>query len=72
MVVQPYPVYVGGDAAFFQDERNAIRSHLPIAIALLAVATLLILFLFSGSLVAPLVSLLMTALTLAAAFGTLV
>jgi uncharacterized membrane protein YdfJ with MMPL/SSD domain len=68
----PYPVYVGGDAAAFKDERSAIGSHLPIAVALLAVATLLILFLFSGSLVAPLLSLTMTALTLAAAFGALV
>jgi putative drug exporter of the RND superfamily len=68
----PYPLYVGGDAAAFRDEQSAIGSHLPLAVALLASATLLILFLFSGSLVAPLVSLLMTALTLAAAFGALV
>jgi uncharacterized membrane protein YdfJ with MMPL/SSD domain len=68
----PYPLYVGGDAAAFRDERSAISSHLPIAVALLAGATLVILFLFSGSIVAPLVSLLMTALTLAAAFGALV
>jgi uncharacterized membrane protein YdfJ with MMPL/SSD domain len=67
-----YPVFVGGDAASFHDERTAIGSHLPIAIALLASATLLILFLLSGSLVAPLLSLLMTALTLAAAFGALI
>jgi uncharacterized membrane protein YdfJ with MMPL/SSD domain len=68
----PYPLYVGGDAAAFRDERSAIGSHLPIAVALLAGATLIILFLFSGSIVAPLISLLMTALTLAAAFGALV
>jgi RND superfamily putative drug exporter len=64
-------LFVGGDAAAFHDERSAIGSHLPIAIALLAAATLLILFLLSGSLVAPLLSLLMTALTIAAAFGAL-
>jgi uncharacterized membrane protein YdfJ with MMPL/SSD domain len=68
----PYPLSVGGDAAAFRDERSAIGSHLPIAVALLAGATLVILFLFSGSIVAPLVSLLVTALTLAAAFGVLV
>jgi putative drug exporter of the RND superfamily len=71
-VDSPYPFFVGGDAAAFRDERSAIGSHLPIAVALLAGATLLILFLFSGSIVAPLVSLAMTALTLAAAFGALV
>jgi putative drug exporter of the RND superfamily len=68
----PYQFFVGGDAAAFQDERGAISSHLPIAVALLAVATILILFLFSGSVVAPLVSLALTALTLAAALGALV
>ncbi len=67
-----HPLFVGGDAAAFHDERNAIGSHLPIAIALLAVATLLILFLLSGSLVAPLLALVMNALTLAAAFGALI
>jgi uncharacterized membrane protein YdfJ with MMPL/SSD domain len=68
----PHPLFVGGDAAAFHDERTALGSHLPLAIALLAAATLLILFLLSGSLVAPLLSLLMTALTLAAAFGALI
>jgi RND superfamily putative drug exporter len=67
-----HPLYVGGDAAAFHDERSTIASHLPLAIALLAAATLVILFLLSGSLAAPLLSLLMTALTLAAAFGALI
>jgi RND superfamily putative drug exporter len=71
-LTRAYPLFVGGDAAAFHDERDALGSHLPIAIALLAVATLVILFLLSGSLVAPLLSLLMTALTLAAAFGALI
>jgi uncharacterized membrane protein YdfJ with MMPL/SSD domain len=68
----PSALLVGGDAAAFNDERSAIASDLPLAIALLAAATLVILFLLSGSLVAPLLSLLMTALTLAAAFGALI
>jgi len=67
-----YPLFVGGDAAAFHDERSAIASHLPLAVALLVAATLVILFLLSGSLLAPLLSLLMTALTLAAAFGALI
>src|SRR5262249_18752089 len=67
-----FPLFVGGDAPAFHDERSAIASRLPLAIALLAAATLVILFLLSGSLVAPLFSLLMTALTLAAAFGALI
>src|SRR5262249_37629737 len=47
-----YSLFVGGDAAAFRDERSAIGARLPLAIALLAAATLIILFLLSGSLVA--------------------
>jgi uncharacterized membrane protein YdfJ with MMPL/SSD domain len=65
-------ISVGGDAAAFHDERSAIAAHVPLAIVLLAASTLIILFLLSGSVVAPLLSLLMTALTLAAAFGALI
>ena len=65
-------LYVGGDAAAFHDERHAIASRLPTAIAILAAATLSILFLLSGSLTAPLLALAMNALTLAAAFGILI
>jgi RND superfamily putative drug exporter len=66
------PLFVGGDAASFYDERSAISSKLPIAIALLSAATLVILFLLTASLVAPPLALLMNALTLGAAFGALI
>jgi putative drug exporter of the RND superfamily len=66
------PLFVGGDAASFYDERNAISSNLPIAIVLLSAATLIILFLLTASLIAPPLALLMNALTLGAAFGTLI
>jgi putative drug exporter of the RND superfamily len=65
-------LYVGGDAAAFHDERHAIGSRLPVAIAILTAATLIILFLLTGSLTAPVLSLAMNALTLAAAFGILI
>jgi uncharacterized membrane protein YdfJ with MMPL/SSD domain len=68
----PYPFFVGGDAAAFRDEREAIGSRLPLAIVLLAAATVIILFLLTGSLLAPLLALAMNALTLAAAFGALI
>lgn len=68
----PAQTYVGGDAAAFHDERHAIASNLPIAIAILAAATLIILFLLTASLAAPLLALAMNALTLAAAFGILI
>jgi uncharacterized membrane protein YdfJ with MMPL/SSD domain len=67
-----HPFFIGGDAAAFHDERRAIGSHLPVAVALLAAATLVILFLLCGSMVAPLLVLAMNALTLAAGFGLLI
>ncbi len=71
-LTSPHQFFVGGDAAAFYDERKAIASRLPLAIALLAAATLIILFFLAGSLLAPLLALLMNALTLAAAFGALI
>jgi RND superfamily putative drug exporter len=68
----PGQVFVGGDAAAFTDEKSAISSHLPLAIAILAIATLVILFLLSASILAPILALAMNALTLAATFGLLV
>jgi RND superfamily putative drug exporter len=68
----PARLYVGGDAAAFNDERHAIASKLPTAVAILVGATLIILFLLSGSLIAPFLALAMNALTLAAAFGILI
>src|SRR5262249_48272558 len=70
----PYPLFVGGDAAAFHDERSAIGAHLPLATALpaTAAATLSTLCLPCGCVVAPLPSPLMTAPPLAAAFGALI
>jgi uncharacterized membrane protein YdfJ with MMPL/SSD domain len=67
-----YPFFIGGDAAAFRDQRDAIGSHLPVAVALLTAATLVILFLLSGSLIAPLLVLAMNALILGATFGALI
>jgi RND superfamily putative drug exporter len=68
----PTAVAVGGQAAEFHDQRAAIASTLPVALALLAVTTLLILWLMTGSVVLPVTSLALNALTVAAATGLLV
>jgi RND superfamily putative drug exporter len=68
----PVAVAVGGQAAEFHDQRAAIASTLPIALALLTVTTLLILWLMTNSVVLPVTSLAMNALTVAAASGLLV
>jgi RND superfamily putative drug exporter len=68
----PIAVAVGGPAAEFHDQRAALASSLPVALALLVLTTLLILWLMTGSVVLPVKALAMNALTVAAATGLLV
>jgi uncharacterized membrane protein YdfJ with MMPL/SSD domain len=63
---------IGGDAAAFHDERGAIGDRLPLATAVLAAITFVILLILTRSIVAPLLALAMNALTLGAAFGALI
>jgi uncharacterized membrane protein YdfJ with MMPL/SSD domain len=65
-------VLVGGGSAEFIDFQSSLSSHLPIAFAIIVVATLVILFLMTGSVVLPIKSLLMNVLNLSAVFGILV
>ena len=71
-VPAPVPVDVGGDAAAFADQQDSLRASLPLGLALLALTTLVILFLMTGSVVLPIKALLMNLLTLSATFGVLV
>jgi uncharacterized membrane protein YdfJ with MMPL/SSD domain len=63
---------VTGDAATFVDQQQAIASHLPLAVGLLAALTFAILFLMTGSLVLPLKAIVMNALTVGAALSAIV
>jgi len=63
---------VGGATADFVDFQSSLAGHLPIALAIVVVATLTILFLMTGSVVLPVKSLLMNFLNLSAVFGLLV
>ena len=65
-------VQVGGQTAGFLDQQESLSAHLPIALAILAVSTLAILFLMTGSIVLPIKALVMNLLTLSAALGILV
>jgi uncharacterized membrane protein YdfJ with MMPL/SSD domain len=65
----PFDVSVGGYPAVFRDNQGSILSHLPIAIAILAVGTLALLFFMTGSVTLPLKALVMNLLTVSAAFG---
>jgi RND superfamily putative drug exporter len=68
----PFTVRVTGDAATFVDQQNAISSHLPEAIALLAVLTFIVLWLMTDSVVLPLKALIMNALTVGASLAPLI
>jgi uncharacterized membrane protein YdfJ with MMPL/SSD domain len=63
---------VTGQTAAFVDQQASLRAHLPWALAILAFTTCMLIFLFTGSVVLPLKSLVMNVLTLGAAFGILV
>jgi RND superfamily putative drug exporter len=65
------PVLVGGEAAEFLDQQDAIGSRLPLAVGLLAVLTFVLLWLMTGSVVLPLKALVMNALTVGATLGVL-
>jgi RND superfamily putative drug exporter len=65
-------VLVGGATADFIDFQSSLSEHLPIALAIVVLATLVILFLMTGSVVLPIKSLIMNFLNLSAVFGLLV
>ena len=68
----PGEVTVTGDSARFVDQQESLGDRLPPALALLAVTTLVILFVMTGSVILPIKALAMNLLTISAAFGLLV
>jgi uncharacterized membrane protein YdfJ with MMPL/SSD domain len=73
--LQPPPgasVGVSGATADFIDFQGSLGDHMPIALAIVIVATLVILFLMTGSVILPIKSLIMNFLNLSAVFGLLV
>jgi uncharacterized membrane protein YdfJ with MMPL/SSD domain len=65
-------VLVTGAAAGFLDFQSSLEDHLPISVAIIVGATLIILFLMTGSLVLPVKALVMNVLNLSAVFGILI
>ena len=63
---------VGGETAGFLDQQTSLGDSLPLALAILATTTLVILFAMTGSVVLPVKALVMNLLTVSAAFGLLV
>lgn len=64
-------VKVSGGTALFKDFQQSLLDHLPYALAIIVGATLIILFMMTGSVVLPVKSLLMNVLNLGAVFGLL-
>ncbi len=65
-------VLVSGNTAGFIDQKQSLLDHMPLVVAIVAATTLLILFLLTGSVLLPLKTLLMNAMTLGATLGIVV
>jgi RND superfamily putative drug exporter len=68
----PFPLQVTGDAAALTDYQATIAERLPLAAGLVVLATFVLLFLFTGSVVVPVKAIVMNVLSLGASFGALV
>jgi putative drug exporter of the RND superfamily len=68
----PFRFSVAGLSARLVDTRESVLSRLPLALGLIALATFLLLFLMTGSLLIPLKALVLNMLSLTATFGATV
>jgi RND superfamily putative drug exporter len=71
-VPAPAPFVVGGASASLLDTEHAIGTRLPLAGLIIALAMLLVLFLFTGSILIPFKALVLNLLSLSASFGAIV
>jgi putative drug exporter of the RND superfamily len=65
-------VLVSGNTARFIDEQESLLAHVPLVGAIIGVTTLLLLFGLTGSILLPIKTLVMNALTLGASLGVIV
>jgi RND superfamily putative drug exporter len=65
-------VQLTGWAQINRDSSNAVTSRLPVVLSIMAIVTVVLLFLLTGSVVLPLKALVLNVLSLTAAFGALV
>lgn len=65
-------VLIGGQAAIFTDSQNGISDNLPAVLGWLAIATFIVLFLYTGSVILPIKALILNLLSLGATLGLLV
>ncbi len=63
---------LSGNTARFIDQKQSLLEHLPLLVTIIFATTLILLFLLTGSVILPLKTLLMNAMTLGATLGILV
>src|SRR4051794_36436369 len=68
----PGPVLVGGRSAELVDTGHSLAHKLPLAAGIIAAAMIVVLFLFTGSVVVPVKALVLNLLSLTATFGAMV
>ncbi|MFI1400674.1 MMPL family transporter [Streptomyces sp. NPDC020681] len=71
-VPAPFETSVTGRAAVLEDSKSAIADRLPMALGIIAVVTLLLVFLLTGSVLIPIQAVVLNALSLTAMFGAVV
>jgi putative drug exporter of the RND superfamily len=69
---EPFSTLVTGRAADTVDAKHELASRVPVVLGFVALATFVLLFLFTGSVVVPVKALVMNVLSLGASFGALV
>ena len=65
-------ILVSGNTARFIDQKESLAKHAPLVVGIIAMTTLVILFLLTGSILLPIKTLIMNSLTLGATLGILV
>jgi RND superfamily putative drug exporter len=71
-VPAPWPVQFTGQTAINADSLHALAVTMPIAIGLIVLASFVVLFMFTGSLILPIKALVLNTLSLSATFGAMV
>jgi RND superfamily putative drug exporter len=70
-IVAPQGTLVGGVAADYTDSQDGISSTLPWALGWIALSVLVLIFIFTGSIILPIKAVLLNVLSLAATMGVL-
>jgi RND superfamily putative drug exporter len=68
----PFEYLVAGPSAQLVDTKHTVLTRLPLALGLIAIATFVLLFMMTGSLLVPLKALVLNMLSLTATFGAMV